>query len=98
MTDFASLWPKDVPVIEGNTVTLQESWMQYGRIMGACRNYSAVHVDGKKSGRVGSKRPELIHMEGAQGELALRRARDTGEIQLGSLVATRLSAWRRAAR
>lgn len=70
MTDFASLWPKEPAKIEGDTVTLPEGWMQYGRIIGAARNYAAKHVDGKKSGRVGKKRPELIHMEGAQGELA----------------------------
>ena len=71
MTSLADLWPNHAKAtIEGDTVTLPTSWMQYGRIMGACRNYSAEHLDGKKSKRVGGKSPELIHMEGVQGELA----------------------------
>lgn len=64
------LWPHAPARVEDRTVILPEGWMQYGRIIGASRNYSAVHVHGKGSRRVGRKSPERIHMEGAQGEIA----------------------------
>lgn len=70
MTSLKDQMPREKAKIDGNTVVLPESWMQYGRIVGAWRNYTAKYLDGKKSGRVGRKSPELIHMEGVQGELA----------------------------
>lgn len=63
-------WPHDTAHVEGRTVILPESWMMYGRIIGAARNYSAIHVDGKKGYLRGGKNPERAHMEGVQGELA----------------------------